>query len=1008
MFLRLSLSTTTEKSMMGSSHQLEELHAAKSPSEGENSSSGSGSGHSGGPVCASGGSRNLGRAVLTCQGPMAVRRCLTSTTGSSMRILDNRSDASSGGGGALGEVNALARTPSSLRGPPLRSSTRITRVEPASSTATFASPQRPQVLPEMVLGAKTSAAPTMASQPKTALVAGPPVATRSSMVASMPHSQVPLPALNSATHLSSSPNAEQVTVPSPPSPFSVSAARRGGAKCVNHGGSGGDDAVRQKSGVHLNSSYPLSSTLGWRHTAYGREVAAERERTASQHNDGGASGSFDGGIYSHPGQPSASAPGSRLPSPTPSFHQMISGDYDLPALDAIFCGSKSSQAQPPPAHAPMPAVKSARKYPGKPDAAAAVAPASSSSMSTSLKLSSSLVFKPPVPPLAVAVKSHMPTVPASSWPAATAATQGQPAQAGHNDLSYLAPHLPAQAAAKENRGTSYPADKARPGTNGPNTRNGHVGVHVGEALALAGTTAEFYSTASLAKAFDGAQYLNDYILLNEIGSGATGRVVLAFSTSMNKSVAIKIVLKPKVKQRRHLSTLASPSASGQRSREGVFGVGRATHAPATATPKTMRSFASSFSSIGRQNKCSKTPPARFTTVESKTRNLQREIEVMRDLNHPNIVRLYEVINDPRADSLFLILQYVDSGAVAQLDSTGHIRAPLQPSILLPIAAQVCDGLVYLHEQHIVHRDIKPENILVNRDGQAFLADFGVAELMNAEAGQPTAATLTYRGTPLFMSPEIYSGVDDEEGDGDEFRSSGGGARRKSGDDPRQSSSTLDSLSLKEEHGTRVIDPFGLDVWALGVTLYTLLIGHVPFTSMLQIRQTLKQGVDIPTSLPEQWRTVLQRTMEPRHELRISSAELCGLLHAMLAEQKAPEATGGGLGRKASRSARSRSETLDSHYNAPRQSRTASRSARTASLAADTQEESMNLGSSSSSMGSRNARRSAISGDGRSTASSACSSDNQNGTSGCDKSYFALSITSSVLDVLRPASLQKKR
>lgn len=455
-------------------------------------------------------------------------------------------------------------------------------------------------------------------------------------------------------------------------------------------------------------------------------------------------------------------------------------------------------------------------------------------------------------------------------------------------------------------------------------------------------TAQFYSTASLAKTYDGSQFLNDYILLSEIGSGATGRVVLAFSTSMMCSVAIKIIVKPRERkyrlQRVCDSSDSSPAVSNLSEKRGdragpdnsdsnnnnntSSGGGRSVHSPTSAstkdrgseTPTTSgtasaaaqpatsagvgangaRNSAASPTAAGGNAGAPRTrvpPQARLTTAERITRNLQREIDVMKDLHHPNIVRLYEVINDPKANSLFLILQYVDSGAVAQLNSAGHIAAPFLPDDLLPIATQVIDGLVYLHEHRIIHRDIKPENILVNRDGQAFLADFGVAELMNAEAGLPTTATLAYQGTPLFMAPEIYA-VDDDDDDNEDVDvrnvATEGDPRTSNNDGDASapsSHSTRRSTAATSNSGSgarqpRTIDPYALDVWALGVTFFTLLVGHVPFQSMLQIRETVKKGVDIPSSVPAAWREVLQRTMAPDVDQRISSAGLKQLLHTM--------------------------------------------------------------------------------------------------------------------------------
>lgn len=987
--------------MLGDGRTLENLHFAMSTSEAECNNSGSGTLE--GRARASGGAGKFDKAMKMYQKSMAIRRRLTSMASSTTRFVGSRDDGGCGGG-ALNEESAAAQTSlSSLRGPMLRSSTQITRVAPASSIASFASPQHSRALPEMAFGVATGCEPTeTASQPATTLGTGSSVETRSSMAAWMLHSHVPLPALNSARRLSNPPDVERKTAPSSSSPFSLAIPSRGRTKRGSDdrhkkvaAGGGENDAVWRKGSPTCSAHLDFPSLF-----------SAERQHTAWRHNSGGASECFDVGIHRYADQLSTSTVDSPLLSPMPSFHQMLGRSYDVPALDAIFRGfstgvdrrqqgRRSLRSPPSPTHTTMP-VAAATSVP---------------SVSTSLQLSSSLVSKMSVQPPVAAVTKQMPTASVSSSAATRAAAGVHAVPAGNDGFSY-----PAQAPTRKNRSSSYPADKAPPEASGRSTVEGGDGVHTSGSLALvktmasapnlkpneAGllplgpspldesstattTTAQFYTTALLAKMFDGAQYLNDYILLHEIGSGSTGRVVLAFSTSMNKSVAIKIILKPKEKHRlqHRVSASTSTSVLGQHSGGGAFSGGRAAAALATTTPETMQNFKSSSSSTQRRSKHRQTPSTPFTTVADKTRNLQREDEVMKDLNHPNIVRLYEVINDPKANSLFLVLQYVDNGAVAQLDSTGRIRAPLQPWTVLPIAAQVSDGLVYLHEQHIVHRDIKPENILVNRDGHAFLADFGVAELMNAKAGQPTAATLAYQGTPLFMAPEIYAGIDDEDRDEDAERASGRRTRRRSSTDADESSSMTASPSCEEQRDSRAIDPFALDVWALGVTFYTLLIGHVPFTSMLQISQTVEKGVDIPASLPEQWRTVLRRTMEPRQELRISSAELCHMLHAMLAEQEAAEVRAGGRSRTASLSTRSQSATLGNRRKTSHQPCTGGRTARSASLAADAEEESMNLGSSRS-------------------------SGDESGTSEYSQGVLSLSITSVDLNILQPTRTQKKQ
>ncbi|KAG5510085.1 hypothetical protein JKF63_06979 [Porcisia hertigi] len=861
---------------------------------------------------------------------MATRRRRRSMSSNTMH-LGSTADEGNDSSGALHEVNPVVQTMSnSLRGPQLRSVTRISGVVPLPSTTPSA---------------------------------GPRYATRSSSTASM-SCRAPeqlLPVLDSALHFTARPAA----APAEGRMISENRSRD------DRSGFSGDqssavaqDANRAKS-VYLTAPSPTSSTSWWGFGLYPTDIVSGRERTVSLHK----SGSLDSGVHDYTCQLSTSTSESRLQSPTLSFHYMLTGSYDVPTLDAILSSTSDGLDQQGrrshSVHASVLTSALTRQHLKKVDLAAHSGPASSPSALTRLQLAPLLRPKPSIPNHGVGLTRRMPTGPTALSAAAAAAATPTPT-----------PESPKPSRANEDRCAPHPAADARPKEDRRDTSKvqGDAQAKKSDALARAtvsasniklngaGTsslvsvslrkspkttaTAQFYSTASLAKTFDGAEYLNDYILLNEIGSGATGRVVLAFSTSMSKSVAIKIIPKPKESHALERRTPRSPSPSApvpesisrQPNEETGAGTGRAVGTLATKASEAVQVSRSPNSPSGRQGQ------------RRKVRNLHREFDVMKDLNHPNIVRLYEVISDPKANSLFLILQYVDSGAIAQLDSTGHIRAPLQTRTLLPIATQICDGLAYLHEQRIVHRDIKPENILVNRDGRAFLADFGVAELMNVGAGQPTSLTLTYQGTPLFMAPEIYSGDDDDDDEceiGDAPQTPGERTRRRSTSNAGQNSRTTDSRSRQEPRGSRGIDPFALDVWALGVTLYTLLIGHVPFTTMREIRQTMRQGVDIPTALPEQWRTVLRRTMAPQQNSRISSAELCRVLHAMLAEQNAAEVTATGLGRKASRSTRLQNAAHRGCRNTSRESRYANRLGRGACCTIDT-EESVNIGASSSS------------------------------------------------------------
>ena len=135
----------------------------------------------------------------------------------------------------------------------------------------------------------------------------------------------------------------------------------------------------------------------------------------------------------------------------------------------------------------------------------------------------------------------------------------------------------------------------------------------------------------------------------------------------------------------------------------------------------------------------------------------REAQALAKLNHPHIVTLYEF---GQADGLFyFLMEFVDGVNLRQLLNSGRVA----PKEALAIVPQICDALQFAHTRGIVHRDIKPENILLNRDGDVKIADFGVAKIVAQRQQESTAAApvssgdLTESGatvgTPQYMAPE---------------------------------------------------------------------------------------------------------------------------------------------------------------------------------------------------------------------------------------------------------------
>lgn len=128
------------------------------------------------------------------------------------------------------------------------------------------------------------------------------------------------------------------------------------------------------------------------------------------------------------------------------------------------------------------------------------------------------------------------------------------------------------------------------------------------------------------------------------------------------------------------------------------------------------------------------------------RRFERESVVIAKLNHPNIVH---VIDKGRAGNrYFFVMEYVDGASLREvIDSE---RIPLRNK--LEMIAQVCKALDYAHKNGVIHRDIKPANILVDRQGNPRVADFGIAQIVGTPESEITASDLVM-GTLAYMSPE---------------------------------------------------------------------------------------------------------------------------------------------------------------------------------------------------------------------------------------------------------------
>ena len=142
----------------------------------------------------------------------------------------------------------------------------------------------------------------------------------------------------------------------------------------------------------------------------------------------------------------------------------------------------------------------------------------------------------------------------------------------------------------------------------------------------------------------------------------------------------------------------------------------------------------------------------FNADAKDVQDLQTEIDIMRKLSHPNIVRYFGAELNEEDGVLNIFQEWVPGGSISTLlVKMGAFSIPVVRSYL----KQVLLGLEYLHGHRIIHRDIKGGNILVDNYGTVKLADFGASKKMNEE-GTLNGMGMSMKGTPYFMAPEVLS------------------------------------------------------------------------------------------------------------------------------------------------------------------------------------------------------------------------------------------------------------
>jgi Protein kinase domain len=171
---------------------------------------------------------------------------------------------------------------------------------------------------------------------------------------------------------------------------------------------------------------------------------------------------------------------------------------------------------------------------------------------------------------------------------------------------------------------------------------------------------------------------------------------------------------------------------------------------------------------------------------------QREVQTMGTLTHEHILPVFEY--GEQGPWRYLVMPYIQQGTLSERLKT---RGPLSQEAAGMLLAQIASALQYAHDRGILHRDIKPSNILLRADDYAYVADFGIAKALDETSGLTLTGSVI--GTPEYMAPELL-------------------------EQPASPSS---------------------DIYALGILLYQMLTGHVPFEGKTPLVVLQKQTQELP-------------------------------------------------------------------------------------------------------------------------------------------------------------------
>ncbi|PKY13390.1 kinase-like protein [Rhizophagus irregularis] len=282
---------------------------------------------------------------------------------------------------------------------------------------------------------------------------------------------------------------------------------------------------------------------------------------------------------------------------------------------------------------------------------------------------------------------------------------------------------------------------------------------------------------------DGDRCLNNYVLKEVIGHGAFGTVILAYDKNTKTKYAIKEFSKSRLRKRDKANYFRRPRG-GLRGARGRGGVSRSNTTDHITDPLHL---------------------------------IRGEVAVLKKLNHVNVVKLFEVLDDPSNDSLYMVFEMCENGVLMDISVNKKITPFPEDKMRLYFREMIL-GFEYY---------IKPDNLLLSKDEVLKIVDFGVSEMFVKGNDKMKKSA----GSPAFMAP-------------------------------------------KSHHGE--ISGQAADVWSMGVTLYCLAFGCLPFEkdNLLELYESIKNDeFNIPEGTDPDLKDLFHKVLEKDPAKRITMQEL---------------------------------------------------------------------------------------------------------------------------------------